>query len=100
MFVTVSKLGRKNELILNCDSIVDVQSGIPSTGERPSVFLSETSALILVVEIGFLRHRSRRRRGTRWSEEGKSGEAEKRPAAAGDETDRLRGPFTHDVRVR
>ena len=66
--------------------------------ERPSVFLSETSALILVVEIGFLRHRSRRR-GTRWKEaeeEGKSGEAEKRPAA--DETDRLRGPFTYDVR--
>ena len=67
------------------------------TGVRPaSVFLSETSALILVVEIGFLRHRSRRsplsrraksrrtmRRRTAAAaaaakEEGKSGEAEKR----------------------
>ena len=59
----------------NSDSIVDVQSGMPPPGERasrPSVFLSETSALILVVEIGFLRHRSRRR-GTRWKEGGGGG---------------------------
>ena len=48
-------------------------SARPRPSVRPSVFLSETSALILVVEIGFLRHRSRgrgrqqdgRRRGRR-----------------------------------
>ena len=33
--------------------------GRPFASLRPSVFLSETSTLILVVEIGFLRHRSR-----------------------------------------